>query len=255
VTALTPLRDVPGGAFTMGSDHAYPEERPTREVTVAPFRLEAHQVTVAQFAAFVADTGHVTTAERVGGSTVFVMPPGPVDLSQPESWWRFTPGASWRDDPTPDHPVVHVSLADAEAYAAWAGRRLPTEAEWERAATAGGPLPPSWPLAADGRLLANVWIGTFPHEHRRPRAPGPMPVGAFDPTALGHHDLLGNVWEWTAPAVHASARVDPGDPPVIKGGSFLCAPNYCSRYRPSARQVRVDGEPACHIGLRCAADL
>ena len=224
----------------MGDDHAYPEERPAHRVTVADFEMDVHQVTVAQFAAFVAATGHTTTAERDGASMVFVAPDGPTDLTRPDSWWCYAEAVSWRDDPTPDHPVVHVSLPDALAYARWADRRLPCEAEWERAANAG-PLPATWPLAGDGRLLANVWIGEFPHEHRRPRRPGPMPVGAFDPNPLGLYDLLGNVCEWTADG-------------VIKGGSFLCAPNYCSRYRPSARQARPGGEPACHIGLRCVSN-
>lgn len=245
---------VAGATFEMGDDHRYPEERPRRSVTVADFWLMAHPVTNHQFARFVRETGHVTAAERAepAGGNVFVQPPGPVDLAS-ASWWSFVDGASWRSPRGPgssieaDHPVVQVAHADALAYAAWAGGRLPTEAEWERAATVDGGVPPTWPLAADGRLMANVWIGEFPWQSRRPNPPGTMPVGSFEPTSIGHVDLLGNVWEWT------STPADDGFH-VAKGGSFLCAQNYCSRYRPSARTAHADDSPACHLGFRIARD-
>lgn len=237
---------VPGGTFVMGSDHHYPEEAPARPVEVAGFRLDVHPVTVAQFAAFVEATGYRTAAERhrPAGAEVFVAPPGPVDLADPGSWWRFVPGAQWRRpdgrdrelEAWADHPVTQVDRADAEAYCDWVGARLPTEAEWERAASID-PLPASWPLAADGRLLANVWIGEFPWHSRRPAPPGTAPVGAFPPNSLGCVDLLGQVWEWTAGG-------------VAKGGSYLCAANYCSRYRPSARLLPPG--PTSHLGFRAA---
>lgn len=236
---------VPAGRLVMGSNHHYPEEAPEREVDVAAFRLDVHPVTVAQFAAFVAATGHVTAAERrrPAGGEVFVMPAEPVDLADPGRWWHFVLGAHWRRpegspidlDAVADHPVTQVDLADAGAYAEWVGARLPTEAEWEWAA-ARDPLPVTWPLAADGRLLANVWIGEFPWQHRRPGRPGTAPVGAFPPRG-GCFDQLGQVWEWTAEG-------------VAKGGSYLCAANYCSRYRPAARLFPA--APTAHLGFRCA---
>jgi len=240
----TPTVLIGGGTFVRGDDHHYPEEAPARHATVDAFRLDVHQVTNAQFADFVADTGHVTMAERHGG-TVFVPADAPVDLSQPQLWWRHEPSASWRAPRGDgvaaafDHPVVQVTFADAAAYAAWAGGRLPTEIEWEWAAGAGVALPSRWPLADDGMLLTNVWLGDFPWQSIRSRSPGTMPVGSFPPNPFGLFDMLGNVWEWT---------IDD----VVKGGSFLCAANYCARYRPSARHVQPIDEPACHIGFRCA---
>ena len=224
----------------MGSNHHYPEERPERKVTVGPFAIDVHPVTVAQFAEFVAATGFVTDAERhrPAGGDVFVAPTEPVDLADPGRWWRFVPGASWRDragDEHADHPVTFVTVADAAAYAGWAGARLPTEEEWEFAASRQQ-RPPSWPLAPDGRLLANVWIGEFPVEHRRPRPAGTMPVGSFPPSPDGLFDLLGQVWELTASG-------------TAKGGSFLSAANYCSRYRPAGRLL--PRSPTSHVGFRC----
>ncbi len=238
---VPPPVEFAGGTFVMGSEHHYPEERPQREVTVGPFGLDVHPVTVAQFAEFVEATRYRTEAERrrPPGGEVFVAPDGPADLADPGQWWRFVPGASWRDradDEHADHPVTFVTLADATAFADWSGARLPSEEEWEFAA-ARQHRPPSWPLAPDGRLLANVWIGEFPHQHRRPRPPGTMPVGSFPPSADGVFDLLGQVWELT-------------DGGPAKGGSHLCAANYCSRYRPSARLLAL--LPTSHVGFRRA---
>ena len=230
----------------MGADARYPEEHPARLVDLEPFALDIHPVTNAQFGRFAVSTGYVTNAERVrpAGSAVYSRPDGPVDLADPANWWEFAPGACWHRPfgwgsdlaGLSDHPVVHITMADAQAYCRWAVLRLPTEAEWERAA-AIEPVPQSWPLAADGRLLANVWIGEFPHAPRRPDPPGTMPVGAFAPRSLGIYDQLGQVWELTADG-------------VAKGGSYLCSESYCTRYRPAARMT-PDG-PTGHVGFRCA---
>lgn len=242
--------EVPSGDYPIGSDHDYPEERPARTVRVESFRLQRHPVTVGQFAEFVRATGHRTTAESLGSSNVFVAPPGPVDLADASQWWRVVAGASWLapfgpgSAATPDVPVTHVSHRDAVAYCEWAGVRLPGEVEWE--AAAGSPRPASWPFDTDGRLLANVWVGRFPWDNRRPDPPGPQAVGRFGLDAAGFADLLGNVWEWTA------TEWDHGRH-VLKGGSFLCAADHCRRYRPSARLPQHDAEPACHIGFRVAS--
>jgi formylglycine-generating enzyme len=242
---------VPGGAFDCGSDLAYPEERPARRAEVASFRLAQHPVTVGQFAVFVREGGYLTTAERVGSSNVFVMPPHPVDLANPSQWWSVVEGANWRlplgpgSDVAADQPVTHVTIDDTDAYCAWAGVRLPSEIEWERAASFTE-RPATWPLDTDGRLLANVWIGEFPHRYARAGAPGPQPVGRFGLDDLGCADLLGNVWELTATEWDDGRR-------VIKGGSFLCSADYCARYRPSARLPQSADEPACHVGFRVAA--
>ena len=269
MTLTAPELWVPSGLATIGDDHHYPEERPSRTVHVDGFFIDQHPVTNAQFAEFVAATGYITDADQHGGN-VFVPAGGPVDLSQPALWWRHEPGASWRRPHGAgvitaehhDHPVVQVSQRDAIAYSQWAGRRLPTEVEWEWAANDGTQLPHSWPLAADGMLLANVWLGEFPWKHIRRAQPSTMPVGSFAANSRGLFDMLGNVWEWTSdtwaerhdatPPASPCCSATSADSATTKGGSFLCAANYCARYRPAARHAQPRSEPACHTGFRCA---
>jgi formylglycine-generating enzyme len=300
---------VPGGTFLMGSADFYPEERPVRTVAVDGFWIDEHPVTVAEFRRFVRETGYVTVAERpldpgeypdvdpdllVPGSLVFSPTSGPVELRDVSQWWGYTPGASWRHPQGPGstlysldrHPVTHVAAPDADAYAAWAGKELPTEAEWEFAARGGldgatftwgdDPLP-------KGRTMANTWQGAFPWRSSKPPGKrGTTPVMSFPPNGFGLYDMAGNVWEWTsdfyaapapaaagAPAARAccgprnpkvSSAEDslaPGQPGpriprrVIKGGSHLCAPNYCLRYRPAARQGEAVDTSTAHLGFRC----
>jgi formylglycine-generating enzyme required for sulfatase activity len=282
---------VPGGAFLMGSEGFYPEEAPVRRVVVDGFWMDQHPVTNAEFRRFVKATGHVTVAERapdpaeypdahpsllVPGSLVFRMTRGPVDLRDYRNWWAYAPGADWRHPEGPDsdlggrerHPVVHVAWEDAAAYAAWAGKELPTEAEWERAARGGlegavfawGDEP-----APKGRAMANTWVGQFPWQSAKPPGKrGTTPVGSFPANGLGLHDVTGNVWEWTAdlfapraPGAAERPCCAPSEPGshiprrVIKGGSHLCAPNYCLRYRPAARQGEAVDTSTGHIGFRC----
>lgn len=293
---------VPGGTFLMGSDRHYPEEAPAHPVTVDGFWMDRTPVTNAQFARFVEETGYVTEAERppdpraypgirpemvYAGSLVFSPPSGPVNLSDPLRWWRFVRGANWRHPLGPDssiddlleHPVVHVTWADALAYARWAGKDLPTEAEWERAARGGlWGAEYAWgdELEPDGRPMANVWQGEFPWQNLLHDGWfRTSPVGAFPPNGFGLHDMIGNVWEWTADAwtYHPPAGTcctprnprrdgpDDIDPlsgiqrKVIKGGSHLCAPNYCRRYRPAARQPQTVDTSSSHIGFRCVVRL
>ena len=260
---------IAAGTFLQGDDHHYPEEAPAHTVAVAAFALDVHPVTNAQFARFVAATGHITAGER-DGLAVFVPSKRPVDLAQPSLWWRHDPETSWRcprgepalSNELADHPVVGVTATDAAAYAEWVGGRLPTEAEWEWAAGGGGALPPTWPLAADGMLLANVWLGEFPWRSIRATPPGTSPVGSFPPNANGLFDMLGNVWELTSddwssrdliesPCCGSTAPVCV----VAKGGSYLCAANYCTRYRPAARHPQPAVEATSHIGFRCAYDV
>jgi sulfatase modifying factor 1 len=279
---------VPGGSFLMGSEEFYPEERPIREVAVDGFWIDVHPVTVTEFRRFVKATGHVTVAERapdradypdadprllVPGSLVFRPSRGPVDLRDFRNWWVYVPGACWRspEGPRSDvytrarHPVTHVAYEDAQAYAAWAGKALPTEAEWERAARGGlDGTRFAWgdDFAPGGRMMANTWQGEFPWENRLTDGyAGTSPVGAFPPNPYGLYDVTGNVWEWTAdrfesePSTAACcAASEPGahiPRQVIKGGSHLCAPNYCLRYRPAARQGEAVDTSTGHIGFRC----
>jgi sulfatase modifying factor 1 len=284
------LVDIPAGRFAMGSDDFYPEERPVHTVEVGAFRIEAHPVTVREFRRFVKATGHVTTAERapereqypdadpallVPGSLVFRPSRGPVDLRDHRNWWAYVPGACWHRPEGPgsdtytraDHPVTHVTHADAAAYAAWAGKALPTEAEWERAARGGlegrtyawGDEP-----QPDGAPLANTWQGDFPWQNTLEDGyAGTSPVGSFPANGFGLFDACGNVWEWTddwfagdhatpSPCC-APPRSDDGEIPrrVIKGGSHLCAPGYCLRFRPAARQGESIDTSTSHIGFRC----
>ena len=272
---------VPGGEFAMGSEDFYPEEGPVRRVGVEGFWIDERLVTVAEFRRFVKATGHVTVAERpldpadypdadpgalVPGSLVFRASRGPVDLRDFRNWWAYVPGATWErpEGPASDtytrgrHPVTQVAYEDAQAYAAWAGKALPTETEWEYAARGGldGAVY-AWGDEFDP-AMANTWQGEFPWQ--RDGAPGTTPVGAFPPNGYGLHDVTGNVWEWTcddAPRERPEAPCcgpDAGETiprKVIKGGSHLCAPNYCLRYRPAARQFEAVDTSTGHLGFRC----
>lgn len=286
-----------GGCFTMGEAARYAEEGPPHETCIAPFEIARYEVTNAQFAAFVDATGYTTRAERgwaadepggpgvpqVPGSAVFTGPTG--GSVRTISWWQFVEGANWQNPNgkgsdiagRDNDPVIHVTREDAEAYARWAGGRLPTEAEWEYAARAApdGKVSP-WsdvdyidtPQEADAR--ANTWQGVFPvRDLNRDGFAGIAPVGSFPANAYGLHDMIGNVWEWTASPytpTHAPADIaaagdrglDPGQPGAavgaIKGGSFLCADNYCARFRPAARQAQDLSFGTSHIGFRIARD-
>ena len=294
---------VPGGTSTMGSDDFYPEERPAHPVRVSAFLLDRAPVTVARFARFVQATGHVTVAERtpaprdypgvdprllVPGGLVFTGSTRPVPLGDPSRWWSWVPGASWRSPEGPgthslddrsDHPVTQVSWEDAQAYADWAGRRLPTEAEHEFASRGGaGDTVYAWgdERCPQGRHLANTWQGPFPWWNTGEDGwPTTSPVGAYPPGPHGAVDLIGNVWEWTAdrwasghPEAAASPCCVPVDPHrphtgpehprdvfVVKGGSHLCAPEYCLRYRPAARAPQDRDSATTHLGFRCALDV
>ncbi len=293
-----------GGTFLMGSDRHYPEEGPVHRVTVSAFRIDRTLVTNAEFRRFVAATGYVTVAETMpdpkdypgalrhmlkAGSLVFTAPGSPVDLHYWSQWWRFVFGACWHHPEGPDgppardeHPVIQIAYPDAEAYAAWSGKVLPTEAEWEYAArggTDGTEFAWGETFAPDGRHMANTWQGSFPYENLV--ADGyaqTSPVGAFPPNGYGLYDMIGNVWEWTADwyaprhppdalkpccipenqrGGPAAASFDPRQSTlriprkVVKGGSYLCAPNYCRRYRPAARHAQQIDSGMSHVGFRC----
>lgn len=300
----TELRPIPGQTFTMGSDHHYREEAPARPVHVDAFAIGVHQVTNAEYAAFVDATGYRTVAERPldpadfpgapsenlqPGSMVFTGTRGPVDLRHLNLWWTWTPGASWRRPKGPrsdldglaDHPVVHVAYEDADAFAAWAGLSLPSEAEWEAAARGGlDAATYTWgeEPEPEGAAFANYWHGDFPWRAERGYG-ATRPVGSFPANRYGLSDMAGNVWEWTSdwyaerrdadPGGHAccaprnprgpamEASFDPRQPQfrvprkVIKGGSFLCADAYCRRYRPAARRPQMIDTGMSHIGFRC----
>jgi formylglycine-generating enzyme len=296
---------IPGGTFLMGSNDFYPEEQPVHRVTVDGFWIDENPVTVAEFGRFVRDTGYVTVAERplepatypdadpdmlVPGGLVFQKSRGPVDLRDFRNWWRYVPGASWRHPEgaasgiggRERHPVTQLAYEDAEAYAAWAGKQLPSETEWEYAARGGleGAVF-TWgnEFAPRGRMMANTWQGEFPWQNLRLDGfEGTSPVRAFRPNGYGLFDMAGNVWEWTSDfltprhpdevdhscCIPVNPRVDNSDSAhgmgvpvepiarrVIKGGSHLCAPNYCLRYRPAARQGEAVDTATGHLGFRC----
>ena len=285
---------VPGGTTTIGNDHFYPEERPLREVTVGDVWFDEHPVTNAEFARFVEDTRHVTVAEiapdaadfpgadpalLVPGSQVFTQTRGPVHLGDWTQWWRWQPEAQWRApqgpgsswEEIPDHPVVHVGWEDASAYAAWAGKDLPYEDEWEYAAR-GGLVGRDFAwgdeLAPGGAVLANTFRGPFPWRSEDPDGfDRTSPVGSYPANGYGLHDMIGNVWEWTrtrwtpsraaeepAPCCGGSARpLVETDRMVTKGGSHLCSPDYCQRYRPAARQGQGVRDSTSHVGFRCVS--
>lgn len=294
---------VPGGEFMMGSDRHYPEEKPAHRVRVDGFWIDVAPVTNRAFAQFVAETGYTTFAEIAPdpadypgilpemlqpGSMVFTPPAHPVDLSNYANWWAFVIGADWRHPYGPDsstkgiedHPAVHISFQDAEAYAAWAGKSLPTECEWEYAARGGlEGQDYAWgsELVPDGRHMANTWQGQFPWQNLAEDGYArTSPVGSYPTNGFGLHDMIGNVWEWTTdwyadkhpaqrsccvPAnprgVSEAESYDPRQPQfriprkVVKGGSHLCAPNYCRRYRPAARHAQPIDTAMSHVGFRC----
>jgi sulfatase modifying factor 1 len=277
---------LPGATFAMGSEEFYAEEGPIRDVTAGPFAIDRHPVTVREFRRFVTETGHVTDAERapdpavypdadpellVPGSLVFQRTAGPVSLQDPHTWWRYVPGACWHAPEGPGssvrgrhrHPVTHVAHGDAQAYAAWAGKELPTEAEWEYAARGGlDGQRFAWgeEIAPNGKMMANWWQGRFPWENLRLDGyEGTSPIGAYPPNGFGLYDMCGNVWEWTADRFATAATSSCCTPPApetiprntIKGGSHLCAPSYCLRFRPAARQGEAIDTSTNHIGFRC----
>ena len=301
------MRWIAGGRFSMGSEDFYENEKPVHTAVVDGFWMDQHPVTVNEFRAFVADTGYVTVAERpldpdlypdadpnlmVPGSLVFQKTTGPVDLSDYRNWWAYVPGAHWRRPQGAgsntrgrrDHPVVHVAWDDAEAFARWAGKDLPTEAEWEFAAR-GGLEGAAFAWGDEhfpgGKTMANSWQGEFPWQNLGLDGfEGTSPVASFPANGYGLYDMTGNVWEWTsdwyAPrhaepeawacctptnprVVSADGSFDVGRPGehiprrVVKGGSHLCAPNYCLRYRPAARQPQMVDTSMSHLGFRCVS--
>jgi formylglycine-generating enzyme len=303
---LRPMGDmlwIPAGSFQMGSDDHYPEEAPAHEVRVDGFWMDRTPVTNAEFRRFVEATGYVTLAERtplaadypgarpemlVAGSVVFQKARRGVDLGDCHNWWRYVPGANWRHPEGAKsslkgrlaHPVVHVAFEDAEAYANWVGKTLPTEAEWEYAARGGlEGAEFAWgdDLHPNGRMMANTWQGQFPWQNLRTDGfERTSPVGSFPPNGYGVVDMIGNVWEWTSDWYQEHGRIQKrcctlvnphggsrdasvnprsasvGIPRrVTKGGSFLCAPNYCRRYRPAARMAQEIDTSTCHLGIRC----
>jgi sulfatase modifying factor 1 len=268
-TVEASMARIPGGRILVGSDAHYPEERPAREIDVAPFRIDRTAVTNRHFAEFVAQTGWVTSAEYNQGSLLFQMTSGPVDLRQPSQWWAFATDVNWRcprgrDSSLAglhDHPVVHIAREDAEAFAAWRGARLPNEWEWETACRGGlRGKAYAWghDLSPDGRLPANVWTGAFPWHFARDGKPGTCAVDTYPPNGYGLFGMIGNVWEWTcspyaddgccSPALSQQPRTS------LRGGSYLCAAEYCLRYRPAARIGVESGTTTAHIGFRCARD-
>jgi formylglycine-generating enzyme len=294
------MRWIPAGTFAMGSEDFYPEERPVHTVSVDGFWIDEHQVTAAEFRRFVRETKYVTLAERpleaeqypdadpellVPGSLVFRKTAGPVNLDDHRNWWEYVPGANWKRpggrgttiNGRDRHPVVHIAYEDAQAYAVWAGKELPTEAEWEYAARGGLERAVfAWgdEHFPERKAMANTWQGEFPWQNLKLDGfEGTSPVGSFPANAFGLFDMTGNAWEWTVD-LFTSRHPDEVDSPccaprnprvttgedrpgetiprrVIKGGSHLCAPNYCLRYRPAARQGHAIDSSTTHLGFRC----
>jgi len=299
------MRLIRGREFLLGCDQGYPDEAPACRVAVGDFWIDEAPVTNARFAEFVAATAYKTLAETAPdprdypgmlpemakpASAVFVRPARRMEPAHPRQWWQYVFGADWGHPRGPassigdqmDHPVVHIAYADAEAYARWAGKSLPTEAEWEFAARGGleGAMY-AWgdELAPQGRMLANYWQGEFPWENTLADGyEGTSPVRTYPPNGFGLYDMIGNVWEWTVDwygAVRPKASAtpccggaigraateeesyDPATPhlriarKVVKGGSFLCAANYCQRYRPAAKFPQPVDSPTSHLGFRC----
>lgn len=287
---------IPGGTFTMGDADERPEEQSPHEVTLSPFRIDRHEVTNAQFRAFVEATGYVTVAEAGVDPDLYpdlppeFQSPGGMVFAAPESadlrgsinqWWSYVPGADWRHPTGPgssiegldNHPVVQVTHADALAYAEWLGHDLPTEAEWEFAARGGlEGATYTWGDSYDPvqGWLANSWQGSFPvNDEALDGHDGTAPVGCYEANGYGLFDMAGNVWEYArdyyVPGHVSRPAVDPAGPApeiaarfsatgmpqiVVKGGSWLCAPNFCLRYRPSARQPQEPDLSSNHIGFR-----
>lgn len=312
IAQLNPMVLIPGGTFRMGADDesGMPDEYPVHTVTLDSFYLDTHEVTNAEFAAFVAATGYITTAERpitreelmaslppgaeepdssmlIPGSLVFVPTQGPVDLRDVRQWWSFELYADWQHPKGPEsnikglenHPVIHVSWEDAQAFAKWAGKRLPTEAEWEYAARGGRknePYPWGTEAPQTGKPKANIWNGRFPYENTETDGfYGTAPVKSFPANGYQLYDMSGNVWEWTADWYDANSYAaepadvhnptgsntpnDPDDPAnpkrTIRGGSFMCSDEYCRGYRVTARMKTTPSSGLSNLGFRCARSI
>lgn len=291
---------VQGSKFIMGSDY-FADASPSFEVEVSSFYMDEHEVTNAQFQRFVEDTHYMTVAERpldpkeflgvdpkmlVPGSIVFVGNSEAENLDNPMSWWEYIPGACWKHPEGPkssikgreNHPVVHIAYEDAEAYAKWAGKRLPTEAEWELAAKAGSYNNEAFywgnEMKKDGKWMANTYQGAFPKKNAKLDGfEGTAPVKSYPANALGIYDLVGNVWEWCSDYYRAgydtnASKVnpkgpadsyDPQEPGLVKrvqrGGSFLCVDNYCERYKAGGRGKGEINSPTNNVGFRCVKDI
>ena len=300
---------IPGGTFEMGSNiRSYPEEGPVHTVKVSGFWMDKYPVTNKQFQKFVKATGYVTFAEKaptkedypnadpellVAGSAVFIKPDRPVD---PRSfcWWNYVPKANWRHPEgkgssikhRQNHPVVHLAYEDVIAYCEWAGKTLPTEAQWEFAARGGlNGAVFAWgnEIAPKGKAMANIWEGQFPHQNLKSHPPRTEAIASYPANGYGLYDMIGNVWEWTSdwyqerhPENPKKACCNPTNPrggsekdsldrnvnpmdqkprKVLKGGSFLCAPNYCARYRPAARHPETIDTSTNHIGFRTIVEV